>query len=136
MLDVAGNNLNTQTIHIHLRLLLHLITEGLTIVTQLLQTDRTDNLTHITLQRIHQCFHNLRFLHIQEILHGKLHTFFIRTDLNFRNCINVNTDEIQCRNIIVRLDIDTDLLDQQFILPLEERKLLACFTNQNLRCLS
>ena len=49
LLDVAGLDPDTQGIHILLCLRLNLVTEGLTIITQLLQALGTGDLTHGTL---------------------------------------------------------------------------------------
>ena len=49
-LNVAGDDLNAQCVHVGLRLRLHLIAEFLAVVADFLQRDRTDDLTHVTLQ--------------------------------------------------------------------------------------
>ena len=133
MLDVAGDDLDTQIIHIYLCLLLYLITKGLSVIAKFLKCDGTDDLTHVTLKRIYELGIDLLTSHIEEVLHSELDALFVGPDLNLGNSVDVNADEVCCRNEVTRLDVDRDLLDEQLVFSLKERELQTGFTDQNLR---
>ncbi len=64
VLDIAAQNADTQLFHVLGSLFQHFIREGITVNVNLLQIQRTDNLTHITFKRILQAACNIRRLHI------------------------------------------------------------------------
>ena len=133
MLNVAGDDLDTETLHVFLSLLLNLVTELLSVVAEVLQCDRTDDLSHVTLEGINEGICDLLFLHIEEVLHGELNAFTFAHDPYLCDGVDVYTDEVCCRYIAVGLDVDRDLLDQELVLSLEEGHLEACSTDKDLR---
>ena len=133
MLNVAGDDLNAQTLHVFLSFLLNLVTELLSVVAEVLQCDRTDDLSHVTLEGINEGISDLLLFHIEEVLHGELNAFAFAHYSYLSNCVDVNTDEVCCRYISVCLDIDRDLLDEELVLSLEEGHLESSSTDQDLR---
>ena len=133
MLNVAGDDLDTQALHVFLSFLLNLVTELLSVVAEVLQCDRTDDLSHVTLKGIYEGICDLLLLHVEEVLHGELYAFTFAHYSYLCDCVDVNTNEVCCRYVTVCLDVDADLLDEELVLSLEEGHLEACSTDQDLR---
>ena len=108
VLDIAAQNADAQLLHILRSLFQHLIGEGVTVYVNLLQIQRTDNLTHIAFQRILQAARNIRRLHIQKVSRRKINTVFLIHD-NLRYSIYLNIDKIVRRHALARLDINRHL---------------------------
>ena len=106
MLNVAGDDLDTQALHVFLSLLLNLVTELLSVVAEVLQCDRTDDLSHVTLKGIYEGICDLLLFHVEEVLHGELNAFTFAHNSYLCYCVDVYTDEVCCRYEAVSLDID------------------------------
>ena len=112
VLDIAAQNADAKLLHILRSLFQHLIGEGVTVYVNLLQIQRTDNLTHIAFQRILQAARNIRRLHIQKVSRRKINTVFLIHD-NFCYSIYLNIDKIVRRHALARLDINRHLAQIQ-----------------------
>ena len=104
VLNVTAQNADTQLFHIFSSFFQHFVREGITVNVNLLQIQRTDNLTHITLKRILQAARNICRLHIQKVARCQINTVFLINN-NLGNSINLNVDKIVGRNALAGFDI-------------------------------
>ena len=131
-LDIAGDDLDAQRVHVGLGLGLHLVAELLTVIADLFQSDGADDLTHVALQGIHDSPVEVVLRHIQEVLHGQLDALRVCHDPHLGHGVHVHADEVLGGNVALGLDIDGDLADDQLIHPLQEGDLDAGFTDEHL----
>lgn len=114
-LDIAGDDLDTQRVHVGLGLGLHLVAELLTVIADLFQSDGADDLTHVALQGIHDSPVEVVLRHIQEVLHGQLDALRVRHHPHLGHGVHVHADEVLGGNVTLGLDVDGDLADDQLI---------------------
>ena len=131
-LDIAGDDLDAQRVHVGLGLGLHLVAELLTVIADLFQSDGADDLTHVALQGIHDSPVEVVLRHIQEVLHSQLDALRVRHDPHLGHGVHVHADEVLGGNVTLGLDVDGDLADDQLIHPLQEGDLDAGFTDEHL----
>ena len=131
VLDIARNNLNTQLRHIRLGLGHHLIGETVAIGIQRTEVERTDNLAHVTLQRILQLFCNIVGQHVQEVLGSQTCTLVGRHDANLGYGIHIDVDEVGGRYALLCLDVDGNLSEIDPVQTLKEGDTESARTNQH-----
>ena len=134
ILDIAAQDADAQLFHILGSLLQYFIGEGITVNVNLLQIQRTDNLTHITFKRILQAACNIRRLHIQKVSCRQVDTVFLIND-NLSNCINLNIDKVIGGNALAGFDVNGHLAQIQHIHALQKRDFKAAYTNKDTRVL-
>ena len=74
---------------------------------------------HIALERIRDGAAEIRFSHIQKVLHGEPDAFRVRLDSDLGNRVHIDADEVVGRDIAFRLDVDGDLPDNELIYTLQ-----------------
>ena len=135
LLDVAGDDLHAEGVHVGLGLGLHLVAELLAVGVQLLELDGADDLAHVALQRVGQRDGDAVLAEVQEVLHRDLDALGVGLQTDLRDGVDVHADEVLRRHVAVGLDIDADLLEHQRVLSFEEGQLDAGAADQDLRVL-
>ena len=135
-LDVAGDDLDAQSIHVGLGLGLHLVTEFLSVVADLLQGNGANDLSHITLQGVHDSAVEVLFRHIQKVLHSQLDALRVGHDPNLGHGVHVHADKVLGGDVALGLDVDGDLTDDQLIHPLQKGDLNTGAADQHLGVLA
>ena len=120
VLDIAGQDLNAQLIHVLGRLLHHLIGEGVTVGVDLFQRQCADDLTHVALERVLQVHGDVSCLLVQEVLGCQLDTLLSGGNTDLGNSVHVDVDEVVGRHGLFRLDIHRHLAQIQLIQTLKE----------------
>ena len=95
------------------------------------ERDGADDFAHIALERIRDGAAEIRFSHIQKVLHGEPDAFRVRLDSDLGNRVHIDADEVVGRDIAFRLDVDGDLPDNELIYTLQKRNSDTRSPNQN-----
>ena len=104
---------------------------GSSVIADFLERDGADDFAHIALERIRDGAAEIRFSHIQKVLHGELDAFRVRLDSDLGNRVHIDADEVVGRDIAFRLDVDGDLPDNELIYTLQKRNSDTRSPNQN-----
>ena len=98
-----------------------MIGESIAVGVQRTKVKCTDNLTHVSLQRVFQLVGNFRRRHVQEVLGSQTGSLWVRSNTNLCHGIHVDIDEIVGRNTLLGLDIHRDLSEIDLVKTFKER---------------
>ena len=135
VLDVAGENLNAELLHVTTGLLEHLVRERVAVGVDRAQVKRANDLAHVALQRVLQRVGNLLLGHIEEVALCKQHALGVVGHMHLGDRINLAVDEVIGGNVLVGLDVNRDLLEAETVNTLKERNLKASAANKHARAL-
>ena len=120
ILNVAGQNLNAQLIHILGGLLHHLVREGVPVGVNLLQGQGADDLAHVALKGVLQVHGDIGRPFVQKVLGGQLDALLRGGDADLGHGVHVDIDEVVGRHGLLRLDVHGHLAQIQLIQTLKE----------------
>ena len=120
ILDVAGQDLDAQLIHVLGRFLHHLIGEGVTVGVDFFQRQCADDLTHVALERVLQVHGDVGCLLVQEVLGCQLDALLGGGNTDLGNSVHIDVDEVVGRHGLLRLDVHRHLAQIQLIQTLKE----------------
>ena len=120
VLDIEVYDFNTEFFHIRHDVFRNFLGNALTILHHFLEPDGADDLTHVALQHLRDQRDELALPHVEERLGGALEQFRVGGNLDVRDTVNRDVDELVRRDGFTRLDIHLHDAQRQLVEPLEE----------------
>ena len=131
VLDIAGQDFDTELFHIFGCFCHDLIREGIPVGIDGLQAEGADDLTHIALQGILKLHGDPVRFFIQEVLHGEQKTFLVVLDPDLCHGIHLDVDEVIGWDKGIRFDVNGDLTEIDPVQPLKDGELYAGPSDQD-----
>ncbi len=133
VLNVTRDNLDAQLAHVGRGFLHHLVGESVAVGIERAQVERTDNLTHVTLQRVFQLVGNHGRCHVQEVLGSQSCALGVGCDAYLGHCVDIHIDEVVGGHALLGLDVDGNLSEIHLVQTLEERHADASRADEHTR---
>ena len=131
VLDVAGEDLNAQLLHVPGGLLHHLVGEGVAVGVDLLQRQGADDLPHVALEGILQVQGDVRALLVQEVLGRQPDALLLRGDAHLGHGVHRHVDKVVGGDGLLGLDVHGHLAQVQLIQPLQKGDADASLPNED-----
>ena len=135
VLDIAGEDLNAQLVHVLAGLLHHLVGKGVPVRINLLEGQGADDFTHIALEGVLQFISNIIGLFVQKVFCCLLQRLYIRGNPNLGNRIHIDVDKVIGWHGLLGLDVHRNLSQVEHVQPLQEGDAEPGSPNQDLRLL-
>ena len=136
VLNIEGNQFQTELSQVRNDVCLNLIRESLTVRNHFSQLHLTNDFTHITFQQVINLITNGLTINVQEVLSCQCNHFGGATNANCNSRVNANIDILGSRNCGLGLYVDLNRAKRQLIKTFEERNLHTSLTDQNTRLLT
>ena len=131
VLDVAGEDLNAQLLHVPRGLLHHLVGEGIPVGVDFLQRQRADDLPHVALEGILQIHGDVIAFLVQKVFRRQPDAVLLWGDAHFGHSVHGYVDEIVGGDGLLRLDVHGHLAQIQLIQPLQKGDADARLPNED-----
>ena len=131
VLNVEGNQFQTELGQVRNHIRLNSVAERLTIRNHLSQLHLTDDFADVTFQQVIDLGGNYITLNVQEVLSRNLNHIIGSANLDGNSRVNLYVNVFSSRNCGLGLNVNLDGTKSQLIQSFEERNLKASLTNQD-----